>query len=64
MALRTSRQLPAREGPADPVGQPDQAVDQAFQLEADDQGADQDQPGVGHQALIIELHLDSVRRVR
>jgi len=56
--------LPARAGPTDPAGQPDQAVDQPFQLQAEDQGADQDQPGVGDQVRIIEPHLNPVQPVR
>jgi len=38
--------------------------DATSELEADDQGADQDQPGVGYQVRIIGLHLNPVQRVR
>ena len=56
--------LAPREGAADTSSETDSAVHQLLQAQAEDQGADKDQPGIGHQVGIVEAHPQTVDTVR
>jgi hypothetical protein len=56
--------LAARSGAADQTGHTDRSVHQRRDTEPGRQRRDHDQPGVGHQPLIVEAHRQPVRDVR
>jgi site-specific DNA recombinase len=56
--------LAARAEPSGPVGEADCGVDQGLQAQTGDQRGHQDQPGVGHQARLVENHLHPVNPAR
>jgi len=56
--------LATRQRPADPAYEPDRRVDQRLQTEAGHQRPRHDQPGIGHQRLVIKGHVEVVNRVR
>ena len=51
-------------GPADAAHQVDRGVDQLFETKAHHQGRHQQQPGVGHQVVLVEGHLNAVDSAR
>ena len=53
--------LAPRTRPADSADQSHRRIDQLFQPESDHQRRRQDQPGICHQARVIEGHLEAVR---
>jgi hypothetical protein len=55
--------LAARQRPADAARQPNHRVHDPLQLEPRHDRPDENQPGVGHQIRIVEVHLDAVDRV-
>ncbi len=56
--------LAARACSAHPPGQLHLGVHQALQLESDGHRGDQQQPGVGHQVWLVEVHPDAVDGMR
>jgi hypothetical protein len=44
--------------------EPDGAVHQPLEAQAEDERADEDEPGVGHQVGVVEAHRDAVDPVR
>jgi hypothetical protein len=62
--MHQGQDLAARQRATDPADQAHRGVHQALQVEPEDQGADQQQAGIGHQVRIVEAHRDPVHRVR
>jgi hypothetical protein len=62
--MHQGQDLAAGTEPAGPVGEPDCGVDQGLQTQAGHQRGHQDQPGVGHQARLVENHLHPVNPAR
>jgi hypothetical protein len=48
--------LAARHGTADKSGEADRGIDEALEIEATDQGCDQQQAAIGDQVGLIESH--------
>ena len=56
--------LAARQRTTDPARQPHRLIDQLLQTQAHHHSRRHDQPGVRHQRLVVEGHLESVDRAR
>ncbi len=56
--------LAARASSAHPLGQAHRGVHQMLEFEAQGHGGDKQEPGVGHQARLVEAHSNPIMRVR
>ena len=54
----------SRPAPANPAPKLDRRVHQRLEIESNRQRAHQQQPGIGHQVLVVERHLDPVDHMR
>jgi hypothetical protein len=62
--MHQGEHLAAGKCTADAAGEPQRGVDEPLDAEPDDEGRDEQQPGVCHEVRLVECHLDPVETAR